>query len=188
MRVVRFEGERIELEGFALRPLRADDVGVVVAAGATDVPDWTFLPAGADEALAAAWIGRNLEQMESGAGIRFVIEVDGEAAGMVGGRYLDSVDRGIVETYYFVLPPFRRRGLASRALRAFDDWVAGAVPRLRRLQLHVIVGNPGSQAVAESVGYEHEGIAVARIGPVNGFGVRDAHVHAKRVGARPAAR
>ena len=181
VRAVRFDADRIEGAGFDLRALTADDVDLVVDAGATDVPDWTFLPAGADAAGASAWIARNLQQMAAGTGVRLVIDVDGVAAGMVGGRYLEPADRGIVETYYFILPSFRRRGLASRALRAFDAWVTEAVPELRRLQLHVIVGNPGSQAVAESAGYAHEGIAVARIGPVNGFGVRDAHVHAKRV-------
>lgn len=168
--------------GFVLRPLTVDDTALIRAAGSTDVPDWTFLPRDVDEAAARAWLERDLADRDDGTGVRFAIEVDGRAAGAVGGRHLHPGDRGIVETYYFVLPAFRRRGLASAALVAFDEWVADATPELRRLQLHVIVGNPGSQAIAERADYRHEGRAALRIPAVNGYGPRDADVFAKVAG------
>ena len=48
---------------------------------------------------------------------------------------------------------------------------------LRRIQLHVIVANPGSGRVAEQAGYKYEGIAVNQIPPVNGYGSRHAQVY-----------
>lgn len=47
---------------------------------------------------------------------------------------------------------------------------------MRRLQLHVILGNPGSGRVAEQAGYMYEGIAAHQIPAVNGYAPRDAQV------------
>jgi len=168
-------------EGCGLRPLVPADVPLVVQAGEGDIPDWTFFPRHPTPAEARAWLDRDLAAAAAGTRVRFVVEVDGVPAGMVGGEHPHTADPGVVEAFYFVYPSYRRRGLATRALQAFDRWVVGAVPGLRRLQLHVVVGNPGSQRVAEAAGYAEEGIAVALIPAVNGFPVRDAHVHARRV-------
>lgn len=92
--------------------------------------------------------------------MRFVIQVEDQLAGTVGAQHPYAHDRGIVETFYFVLPGFRRRGLASAGLRLVDEWVRRVTPELRRLQLHVVVGNPGSARVAELAGYRFEGVAV----------------------------
>lgn len=177
---------RVDAGTFVLRPLSTDDTALVVAAGRTDVPDWTFLGRDVDDDEARSWLERDLAGVADGTAVRFAIEVEGRDAGAVGGRHVYPGDPGIVETYYFVLPEFRRRGLAGAALRAFDQWVAGATPELRRLQLHVIVGNPGSGRVAESAGYRHEGVAVLRIPPVNGFPARDADVYARLAGTAQA--
>ena len=94
----------------------------------------------------------------------------------VGAQHPYSYDWGILETFNFVLPEFRRRGLATLSLRLFDEWARRSTPELRRLQLHVIVGNPGSGRVAELAGYKYEGVAVHQIPAVNGYGPRDAEV------------
>lgn len=164
--------------GFVLRPLGEQHVDLMIAASRSDVPDWTFIPRDLDERHAREWIRRGIAAREQGRAIRFAIEVDGAAAGTVGAQHPYGHDPGIVETFYFVLPEFRRRGLAVAALRLVDDWLRRAVPELRRLQLHVIPGNPGSARVAERAGYAREGMAVHQIPPANGHGVRDAEVYA----------
>jgi RimJ/RimL family protein N-acetyltransferase len=164
-------------DGFSLHPMVADDFGLIVQASGTDIPDWTFIPRDADESSARAWISKGIAARESGRAIRFVIRVDGAPAGTVGAQHPYAHDRGIVETFYFVLPAFRRRGLASAGLRALHEWVKTATPELRRLQLHVIEGNPGSGRVAELAGYRREGLLVNQIPAVNGFGPRDAAVY-----------
>lgn len=153
----------------------------MVAASLSDIPDWTFIPRDLDQDAARAWIQRGVLAKENGRAVRFVIELADGLAGTVGAEHPYAHDQGIVETFYFVLPEFRRRGLATASLRVASDWVRRATPELRRLQLHVIVGNRGSGRVAELAGYKYEGIAVHQIPAVNGFGVRDAEVYGMAV-------
>jgi hypothetical protein len=59
-----------------------------------------------------------------------------------------------------IIPEFRRRGLATASLQLINKWVQDVTPELRSLQLHVFIGNPGSDHVAKRAGYKLEGIAV----------------------------
>ena len=163
---------QIQGDGFLLRPIVEDDARVVTAASVSDVPNWTFIPRDCDDAEARAWIRRGYAARDGGLAVRFVIQVGDQLAGTVGAQHPYSHDRGICETFYFVLPEFRRQGLASSGLRLVNQWVQQVTPELRRLQLHVIVGNPGSGRVAELAGYKLEGVAVHQIPPVNGFAKR----------------
>lgn len=176
--------EKIEEGGLRLRPIAEADARLIVAASVSDVPDWTYVPRGLDEGGAREWIRRGVQAREAGQAVRFVIELESQLAGTVGAQHPYAHDRGIVETFYFVLPEFRRRGIATAGLRLLDRWVQDVTPELRRLQLHVIVGHPGSGRVAEAAGYRLEGVAVHQIPPVNGYGPRDAEVYAKAIAGR----
>lgn len=169
--------EQLQGDGLLLRPIAEDDARLIVDASRSDVPDWTFIPRDLDEDGAKAWIRRGLDGRRTGRAIRFVIETPDGTAGTVGAEHPYAHDDGIVETFYFVLSAFRRRGLATAALRLADGWVRGATPALRRLQLHVIVGNRGSGRVAELAGYAYEGLVVNQIPAVNGFAPRNAEVY-----------
>jgi RimJ/RimL family protein N-acetyltransferase len=171
------DGEQIRGDGFLLRPIVEADAELMVAASISDIPDWTFIPRDLDHDAAQAWIQRRVLARETETAVRFVIQLTDGLAGTVGAEHPYTHDRGIVETFYFVLPEFRRRGLASAGLRLIDEWVQRVTPELRRLQLHVIVGNRGSGRVAELAGYKFEGVAVHQIPPVNGYGPRDAEVY-----------
>ena len=164
-------------DGFLLRPIVEGDAEVITAASVSDVPDWTFIPRDLGDAEARAWIRRGIPARENGQAVRFVIQVKDQLAGTVGAEHPYAHDRGIVETFYCVLPLFRRRGLASASLRLVNQWVQQVTPELRRLQLHVIVDNPGSGRVAELAGYKLEGMAVHQIPSINGYGPRDAEVY-----------
>lgn len=169
--------EHIQGKSFLLRPILEDDAGLIMAASVSDIPDWTYIPRNLDQAAARAWIQRGVPARETGRAIRFVIQLDDRLAGTVGAEHPYAHDNGIVETFYFVLPEFRRQGLATICLQLTGGWVQEVTPELRRLQLHVIVGNPGSGLVAKKAGYTLEGIAVNQIQAVNGFGSRDAEVY-----------
>jgi RimJ/RimL family protein N-acetyltransferase len=171
------DSEQLQGEGFLLRPIEDGDAQLMVAASRGDVPDWTFIPRDLDQGRAREWIRRGLGARETGRAIRFVIDTPDGAAGTVGAEHPYAHDEGIVETFYFVLSGFRRRGLATAALRLANTWVREATPGLRRLQLHVVVGNQGSGRVAELAGYVYEGVAVNQIPAVNGFGPRNAEVY-----------
>ena len=179
MKITGFE--HIQGNGFLLRPITEKDAELMVAASISDVPDWTFIPRDLDQAAARAWIRRGSPARENGQAVRFVIQLEDRLAGTVGAEHPYAHDRGIVETFYFVLPEFLRRGLATTALRLVDESVQRVTPELRRLQLHVIVGNPGSGRVAEKAGYKYEGIAVNQIPAVNGYGPRNAQVYGKAI-------
>lgn len=173
--------ERIQGQGFHLRLLAEEDAEVIMRASQSDVPEWTYIPRDLDLESARRWIRERIEGRQVGRAVRFVIIQDDQLAGTVGAQHPHSHDWGIIETFYFVLPDFRRRGLASSGLKLVDEWARASTPELRRLQLHVIVGNPGSGKVAERAGYHYEGIAVNQIAPVNGYGPRDAEVYGKRI-------
>jgi RimJ/RimL family protein N-acetyltransferase len=169
--------EQLRGDGFVLRPISEGDAGLIRGASTTDVPDWTFIPRDLDEEGARAWIRKGISARDSGRAVRFVIITEGQLAGTVGAQHPYVNDLGILETFYFVLPDFRRRGLATSGLRLLSEWAKGAAPDLRRLQLHVVVNNPGSGRVAELAGYRYEGVAVHQIPPVNGYGPRDAELY-----------
>jgi ribosomal-protein-alanine N-acetyltransferase len=173
--------ERLQGDGFHLRLLEEDEAEVIVRASRSDVPEWTYIPRDLDAEGAQAWIRKGIAGREEGRAVRFVIIQDDQLAGTVGAQHPHAHDWGILETFYFILPEFRRRGLATSSLKLLDEWAQGSTPELRRLQLHVIVGNPGSGRVAELAGYKYEGVAVHQIPSVNGYGPRDAEVYGKRV-------
>lgn len=171
---------QIEASGCRLRPIRKTDARLIVTASRTDVPNWTLLPRDMSEPRARSWISRGMEAMQESRGVLFVIEADHGPAGLVGATQPNVGDRGVVEIFYFVLPALRGRGLATAALLAVADWLEETSARIRRLQLHVIPGNRGSERVAEKAHFRPEGIAVNQIPAVNGFGVRDAIVYGRR--------
>lgn len=175
------KSERLQGDGFQLRPIEEEDADVMVAASDSDIPEWTYIPRDMDAQAARAWIRKGLPAREEGRAVRFVIVVDDRLAGTVGAQHPYAHDRGILETFYFVLPAFRRRGLATLGLKLLGEWAQRVTPELRRLQLHVIVGNPGSGRVAERAGYSYEGVAVHQIPAVNGYGPRDAELYGMRI-------
>jgi RimJ/RimL family protein N-acetyltransferase len=112
--------ENIQKDGLQLRPIAEADASLIMAASVSDVPDWTFIPRDLDEGGAREWIRRGFPARESGRAVRFVIEFQNQLAGTVGAQHPHDHDRGIVETFYFVLPEFRRRGLATAGLRLLN--------------------------------------------------------------------
>lgn len=169
--------ETIQGDGFTLRPIAEEDAELIAAASISDIPDWTYIPRNLDQDASRAWIKRGSPSRENGSALRFVIQVGNHPAGTVGAEHLYVHDHGIIETFYFVLPEFRRQGLATASLRLINGWAQEVTPELRRLQLQVLVGNPGSGEVAKRAGYKYEGVAVNKIPAVNGYGPRDAEVY-----------
>jgi RimJ/RimL family protein N-acetyltransferase len=169
--------EAIRGNGFSLRPIAEEDDELIMAASVCDVPEWTYIPRNLNQDAAQAWIQRGFPARENGRAVRFVIQVGNHGAGTTGAEHPYAHDHGIVETFYFVLPEFRRQGLATASLRLVNEWVQEVTPELRRIQLHVLIGNPGSGQVAKQAGYAYEGIAVHQIPAVNGYGPRDAEVY-----------
>jgi ribosomal-protein-alanine N-acetyltransferase len=99
---------------------------------------------------------------------------DGRVLGHVGLRTL-SLEDGIAECAYWVLPAARGQGVAPASLRALSDWCFDSVG-LHRIELYHSTRNPASCQVAEKTGYALEG--TLRDGALHEDGWHDMHVHA----------
>lgn len=141
----------------ALRPLRADDAGMVAEACCDpDITRFTFMEAGTTEEQAERWIEWGLERWSSGAARFAVIEQpSGAMVGMVG----LAVSWRLVsaEAYYWLLPAARGRGIALRAVGLVCDWAFDVVG-LERLFLLVHPENGPSNRLAERAGFAREGV------------------------------
>lgn len=157
----------VELTGgaFLLRPIEARDAGLLAEASRTDIPEWTYLRRDLDTKTATAIIERSEQVRAARLAIRFLIEVDGVATGTVGAAHPTERDRGSPKRSTSSCRRFGDRGLASEALIRVGDWLGLTIDDLRRLQLFVMLQNPGSSVAAERAGYQREGIAVNQIRP-----------------------
>ena len=84
--------------------------------------------------------------------------VDVETDEIVGGGMLHHLDaeRGIVEIGYFVFPPARGRGFATRIARMLAEHAFSL--GIQRVAAYVNVGNVASERVVERAGYTREGV------------------------------
>ena len=86
------------------------------------------------------------------------IEVDGEAAGGIGWRRGDDIDRLSAEIGYWLGAAVWGRGIASAALRAATDFAFAQDASLVRIFAVPFLHNPASFRVLEKAGYQREGI------------------------------
>lgn len=109
-----------------------------------------------DETVRAA-IERWREEWRSGGPTRaFALRVEGVLAGGCELRLRD----GGAEMSYYVFPPFRRRGLATRAVRLACDYAFEELS-LAWLELHVEPDNAASLGVARKAGFAGKGETAA---------------------------
>jgi RimJ/RimL family protein N-acetyltransferase len=99
-------------------------------------------------------IERSLEEPKSFG--RFVIEVDGEHAGMVGFHVVNERSRIARLERLAVHPAFRGRRLADDAARRLQRLLLGELG-FHRLELEIYAFNERACAHAERVGYVREG-------------------------------
>ncbi|MDE0803012.1 MAG: GNAT family N-acetyltransferase [Acidimicrobiales bacterium] len=139
-----------------LRAWRADDAGVVVDAFADpDIQRWHFRRYDTErEALdwiEATWRDWRAERAATWA----VVWTDtDEVAGRV--TVYTALEDGHGEVSYWMLPQFRRRGIASRACTAATRWAHAL--GLHRIQLEHSVENDASEHVALRCRFHEEGV------------------------------
>ena len=134
---------------------RADIDSVMTASSDPLIRQFTSMP-DAREDLALTWITAQPQLWRDGVSVHFALR-DGEGrvlgnAGFIGFEWVHR--RG--EVGYWVLPEFRRRGIASSALALVTQWAFDSLP-LDRVDLYISPENRASTKVAERVGYECEG-------------------------------
>lgn len=122
------------------------------------VPKIGTLPANASREEALAYIGRQADRLETGAGYSFCVadrETD-EARGTAG-LHLTAVAAGRASAGYSVAPRSRGRGIAGRALTALTRF-AWSHQALHRVELYIEPWNLASVRTAERAGYVREGL------------------------------
>ena len=147
-----------------LRPWLTTDVEKSLQLHDAEIARWFDLPAmapsGADR---AAWVAdAHDEWADSRSRATFLVEWRGQVAGSVEVR---RVADGVGSLSWVVYAPFRRQGLASRALRLLVDFAFTELG-LSRVEAHVNPMNRASLHVALRAGLLREGLlrANARLG------------------------
>ncbi len=146
-----------------------EDVDVVYAYGQdpalTDTL-WLPLPVPCPRAVAAQTL-REFQQGWQGDGrfgLTFAITMP-PASDLRGVAHLFHAEGAVGEIAYGVAPPYRRRGVASRAVALLAAW-ASAQRGLDRLEIRITArGSDGvaSQRVAEKTGFVYAGIRRSRV-------------------------
>jgi RimJ/RimL family protein N-acetyltransferase len=166
-------------DGLVLRPWADDDAdGVLVIARDPATQRWSpSLRAVDDLAGARAWIERRRDRRTDWA---VIDQASGGLAGRVGLHHFDAQDR-VAEIGYGVAPPYRRKGVAARMVRAVAAYGFTAPPDglgLHRVVLNHAVDNVGSCRVAWAAGFAPEGVARGALD--DGAGAHDdVHVHGR---------
>jgi len=122
------------------------------------VKRFTRVPLGADTGFVTSWIGRYENGWEDGSCAGFSIR-DAESDAYLGFAAIVSLDLEGAEGEigYMTLPAARGKGVASRSVRLLTAWGFSQLG-LQRLELHIDVENPASEAIARRTGYTLEGI------------------------------
>jgi len=147
---------RIDLDEWCIRSFVAGDAEAIVqhannrriSINLRDRFPYPYTRADAEAFLNLAWA----QQPESD----FAIASPSGVIGGIGFHRQTDVYRLSAEIGYWVGEPFWGRGIATRAVRAFGDWVFATTP-LVRLYAHVFDWNPASARVLEKAGFTLEG-------------------------------
>ena len=139
-----------------LRPLKVIDAPALADEAndprvARTLRDYFPKPYSVDDAL------RFIEEAQSGSGpaTQFVIEADGEVAGVMGLFVGEDVLRRNGEIGYWLGHRWWGRGIATAAVRLVVDYAFGELG-LRRVYAEVFGNNPMSLRVLQKAGFELE--------------------------------
>ena len=140
---------------FQLRPFEpADADWIYRACQDPAIQRWTSVPAPYTVDDAENYVSKYVPETwatDRGAPFGVFDAISGEGLGTAGLVALDLA-AGRAEVGYWVAPWARRRGVATAATLAIARWAFGALGTAR-LQWVAEVGNVGSRAVAEQVGF-----------------------------------
>jgi ribosomal-protein-alanine N-acetyltransferase len=141
-----------------LRRWSLSDLACIEAA-ATDhrIPEGTSVPALFTAEEGTAFIHRQWSRIRDGVGVSQAV-VDAGTDQAVGLAWLSLRPQlGVGGVGYWVIPPARRRGYASGAVRLLSDWALSDLG-FDRVEAWVEPDNVPSQRVLLSSGFEQEGL------------------------------
>lgn len=138
------------------RPTEADLDQLVEACRDPDIVRFTHVPSPYTPAHAREFVHLAVADAIARTGLHLLVrDPDGHLVGSCGLPRVASADLA-AEVGYWVAPWARRQGVATRAARAVCRW-AFTAGGLERLRLAAAAENPGSNAVARTLGFTLEG-------------------------------
>ncbi|MFA4081232.1 GNAT family N-acetyltransferase [Mycobacteroides salmoniphilum] len=151
--------EPIELrtDRLVLRAITAaDEAALVEACNDPEITHYLPLPVPYSLEDARNFIVRSAQEWADNSryGFGFFLRDTGE---LVGTCSLKSITPGVVEVGYWSASQYRRKGLTTEAIRRLCQWGFDELAA-HRIEWWAVVGNDGSRAVAEAVGFEMEGL------------------------------
>jgi ribosomal-protein-serine acetyltransferase len=134
----------------------AEELYAVIAGDRERLAQWLPWARGQTLEATLAFIRATRTQAAQDDGMQTAIVADGRIAGVVGLHGVSWL-HGTTTIGYWLAERFTGRGLVTAAVRAytrhaFDTW------GLHRMELRAAVGNARSRAVAERLGFVHEGV------------------------------
>ncbi len=118
-----------------------------------------WFPKRSTEETVRAAIERWQEQWRTSGPTRAFAAREAATGELVGGCEIRLGDRGVAAISYWVFPPFRGHGYATRAARLVCDYAFETL-EVRLIELHVAADNTASRGVARRAGFfEHPGPA-----------------------------
>jgi RimJ/RimL family protein N-acetyltransferase len=151
------EGESLDLGDIVLRPWLVADIPALCAALADpDIAAWSSLPQPFGRAEAQAFIDESRLMWRDGSGAAFAV-VSADSGTLVGAVSRYGPDGHHASIGCWVVPDARGRGIGTRALQAVADRTFETTATIR-LEAFIIVGNDGSERMAQRAGFEREGV------------------------------
>ena len=146
----------LALEGsaFALRPFRVDDFAAARALEQDEAAARWLPPLPAEDGEGVA---RFYDECRRDGTLLHLVIADPRDGSYLGETMLALAEHGVGEAGCCVVPAARGRGVATDALRALTDW-AFATLGLGRVQVFVAPENVAARRLAESAGFEREGV------------------------------
>jgi RimJ/RimL family protein N-acetyltransferase len=166
----------IRADELLLRPWQPDDAAALTSQRADpDANRWLGPLTGEDAARSR--ISRWHDEWTAGEAASWAV-VDGATGTVLGGGALREITgtRRSAAVVYWVGAPHRRRGVATRTVRAMASYAFEQLHR-HRLSLHHAVDNRASCGVARAAGFALEGTTRGTDPLADGWG--DEHLHAR---------
>lgn len=171
-------------------PHGAAAFAALVDANRAHLARWFGWAETADEAVARGWAVNGLEQFRRGEGMHGTLLEAGAPVGALGVHALDRT-RGTAEIGYWLAEGAQGRGLMTRAVDGLLAYLFVGLG-LGKVAIAVDAGNRRSAAVAERLGFAHEGtlrgvsaLPGGRLGDEARYGLLRDEWEARRAGTLP---
>lgn len=147
-------------KGFSIRPYRKGDYFSLSKNANNKKIAQNLLntfPSPYTENEAKKWIVFNLKSYKKGSYLNFIIDVNGEAAGTIGGN-IHKKDH-IFGLGYWLGEKYWGQGIMSKVVKIYINYIFKNFKKIVRIQAETFPWNKGSQKVLEKNGFKLEGIS-----------------------------